>query len=61
MPSDIVIKNLLNVVAGTQGKASAAASTKKFIQFTNFIHVTQSPTHTHTQPNNYTNTHTYVV
>jgi len=44
MPSDIVIKNLLNVVAGTQRKLPPKrAHKKKFIQFTNFIHVT--PTH----------------
>lgn len=51
MSSDIVIKNLANVVAGRTAKASAKAkhknTKKKFIQFTNFTHVTHTPTHTY--------------
>lgn len=52
MSSDIVIKNLANVVAGRTAKASAKAkhkknTKKKFIQFTNFTHVTHTRIHTH--------------
>lgn len=54
MSSDIVIKNLANVVAGRTAKASAKAkhknTKKKFIQFTNFTHVRHTHSHTDADP-----------